>query len=162
MYPYIFYLRLFISCVLLLECLPLQKQVIFFSSPFNCHSEFQIPPICDPAIPYNSFSCPSVCFRKMPLVFLGMFFLQEEFREKITQLINVMKMDLVFAIWWELWRDSLSSHYTQLLFTFCELNVDSYSLRVFLKTAYAEQDKIFRTTYSGLSNYTTFFQLMYD
>lgn len=71
----------------------------------------------------------------------------------MAQLINMtifhFKMDILFAICWELWRDSLSSHYTQLLFTFCELNVDNYSLRFFL-TAYAEHGKIFRATYFGL------------
>lgn len=74
----------------------------------------------------------------MPLVFLGMIFpIGRIQRKKITQLINVtifhFKMDILFAIWRELWRDSLSSHYTQLLFTFCELNVDNYSLRGFFK-----------------------------
>lgn len=84
----------------------------------------------------------------------------------MAQLINVIishfKMDILFPICWELWRDSLPSHYTQLLFTFCESNVDNYSSSGFFLTAYAEQDKIFRTTYFGLSNYATFFQPIYD
>lgn len=46
--------------------------------------------------------------------------------------------------------DSLLPPYAQLLFTFRDLNVGNDSRRISLPLAYAERDKIFSTSYSGL------------